>query len=117
MNELSQALPEGLSIPRLILYMAVMAAVTYLIRMIPFTAFRKQIRSRFLRSFLAYVPYAVLGAMTFPGIFYATSSIPSAIVGTIVGVVLAFCSRSLLTVALGASGTALLAQIILQYIV
>ena len=114
---LPEGWPEGLSLSRLVLYMALMAAVTYLIRMIPFTAFRKQIKSTFLQSFLSYVPYAVLGAMTFPGIFYATSSVPSAVVGTLVGVILAFCNRSLLTVALGASGGALITQIILQYIV
>ena len=72
----------NLSIGRLILYIAVMAVVTYLIRMIPFTLFRKEIKSTFFRSFLAYVPYAVLGAMTFPSIFYATASLPSAIAGT-----------------------------------
>ena len=49
--------------------MAVMALVTYLIRMAPFVAFRRQIQSRFLRSFLYYIPYAVLSAMTIPAIF------------------------------------------------
>ena len=97
----------NLSVGRLILYIAVMAVVTYLIRMIPFTLFRKEIRSTFFRSFLAYVPYAVLGAMTFPSIFYATASLPSAIAGTVVALALAFFKRSLLTVALGASGAAL----------
>ena len=94
-------------------YIAVMAVVTYLIRMLPFTLFRKEIKSAFFRSFLAYVPYAVLGAMTFPSIFYATSSLPSAIAGTVVALVLAFFRRSLLTVALGASGAALAAELIL----
>ena len=108
--------PEGLTVARLALYMAVMAGVTYLIRMIPFTAFRKQIKSRFIRSFLNYMPYAVLGAMTFPGIFYATGSVESAVAGTVVGMILAFCNRSLLTVSLGASGTALAAQLILNFL-
>ena len=99
---------------RLILYIAVMAVVTYLIRMIPFTLFRKEIRSAFFRSFLAYVPYAVLGAMTFPSIFYATSSYPSAIAGTVMALALAFFRRSLLTVALGASGAALAVELILK---
>ncbi|MBQ2939812.1 MAG: AzlD domain-containing protein [Clostridia bacterium] len=53
-----------------LLYIAVMAAVTYLIRMIPLTVFRKKIKSRFIRSFLHYVPYACLAAMTVPAIFY-----------------------------------------------
>ena len=105
-----------LSIGRLVLYIAVMAVVTYLIRMIPFTLFRKEIKSTFFRSFLAYVPYAVLGAMTFPSIFYATASLPSAIAGTVMALALAFFKRSLLTVALGASGTALVVELVMMYL-
>ena len=107
---------SGLTIGRLCLYIAVMAAVTYLIRMVPVTLCRKEIRSPFFRSFLAYVPYAVLGAMTFPSIFYATSSLPSAIAGTVVALALAFFRRSLLTVALGASGAALAVELIVTYL-
>ncbi len=99
---------------RLLPYLLVMAGVTYLIRMLPFTLFRREIRSRFVRSFLAYIPYAVLGAMTFPGIFYATSSLPSAIAGTAAALVLAFFRRSLLIVALGASATALAVELVLM---
>ena len=101
---------------RLALYVAVMAVATYLIRMIPFTLFRKEIKSTFFRSFLAYVPYAVLGAMTFPSIFYATSSLPSAIAGTVVALALAFFRRSLLTVAVGASGAALVVELVMMYL-
>ena len=107
---------SALSVGRLVLYVAVMAVVTYLIRMIPFTLFRKEIKSTFFRSFLAYVPYAVLGAMTFPSIFYATSSLPSAIAGTVVALALAFFRRSLLTVAVGASGTALVVELVMMYL-
>ena len=107
---------SGLTLGRLILYIAVMAAVTYLIRMIPFTLFRREIRSAFFRSFLAYVPYAVLGAMTFPSIFFATASLPSAIAGTAVALILAFFKRSLLTVAVGASGTALVVELVMMYL-
>lgn len=105
------------TIGRLALYLAVMAGVTYLIRMLPFTLVRGEIRSTFIRSFLAYVPYAVLGAMTFPGIFYATSSLPSAIAGTVVALVLAYFRRSLLVVAIGASGSALVVELVLRYFV
>ncbi len=105
-----------LSAGRLLLYIAVMAGVTYLIRMVPFTLFRKEITSPFFRSFLAYVPYAVLGAMTFPSIFYATSSFPSAVAGTVVALGLAFFRRSLLTVALGASGAALAVELVILYL-
>ena len=102
----------AMSAGHLALYLVVMALVTYLIRMIPFTLFRKEIKSAFFRSFLAYVPYAVLGALTFPSIFYATSSYPSAIAGTVVALALAFFRRSLLTVALGASGAALAVELV-----
>ncbi len=110
MNQLS------MSMGHLALYLVVMALVTYLIRMIPFTLFRKEIKSVFFRSFLAYVPYAVLGAMTFPSIFFATSSLPSAIAGTVVALILAFFRRSLLTVAVGAAGTALVVELVMMYL-
>ena len=107
----------SMSMGHLALYLVVMALVTYLIRMIPFTLFRKEIKSVFFRSFLAYVPYAVLGAMTFPSIFFATSSLPSAIAGTAVALILAFFRRSLLTVAVGASGTALVVELVMMYLI
>ena len=90
------------SVPMLLLYTFVMAAVTYLIRMLPFVVFRKPIQNRFVRSFLYYVPYAVLGAMTFPAILYSTSNLISAAVGLAVSVILAWLGRGLLTVAVSA---------------
>ena len=85
------------------IYIAVMAGVTYLIRMIPFTFFRKKIKSRFIRSFLHYIPYAVLSAMTFPAIFYSTDSFVSAAVGTVAALVLAYLGLPLIAVAGAAS--------------
>ena len=59
-------------------YILTMAITTYLIRMIPLTFFQKELKSPFIKSFLFYVPYAVLGAMTFPAIFTASQNlIPS----------------------------------------
>ncbi len=89
-------------------YIFVMAGVTYLIRMIPFTFFRKKIKSKFFRSFLYYIPYAVLSAMTIPAIFYSTGSIITSVAGTVVAVVLAYLDLPLIVVALAASGTAFL---------
>ncbi len=83
-------------------YLAVMAGVTYLIRMLPLTVFRREIKSVFIRSFLHYVPYAVLAAMTIPGIFSSTGDVRTAAVGFAVAVVMAWRGRSLLTVAIGA---------------
>ena len=95
------------------IYIGVMAAVTYLIRMIPFTVFRKKIRSRFFRSFLHYVPYAVLSAMTIPAVFYATGDVVTSVVGAVVAVILAYCNLPLIVVALAASAAALLTGFIL----
>ena len=83
-------------------YLLVMAGVTYLIRMLPLTVFRKEIKSVFVKSFLHYVPYAVLGAMTFPDVLYSTGSLWTALVGLEVAIVMAWRGRSLLTVAIGA---------------
>ena len=80
-------------------YIAVMAFVTYLIRVIPLTVFRKKIENRYIQSFLYYVPYTCLTAMTFPAILYATESIWSALAGVAVAAALAFYNKSLLTVA------------------
>ena len=91
-------------------YILVMAVVTYLIRMIPLTVFRKKITNPLIRSFLYYVPYACLTAMTVPAVFYATGSIYSALTGVVVAVILACCNRSLLTVAAGACAAVFLAE-------
>lgn len=77
-----------------------MAGVTYLIRMLPLVCFRKKIRSKYLLSVLYYIPYAVLSAMTFPYILYSTGNFYTALIGTVVAVVLAVFKRSLLTVAI-----------------
>ena len=100
-----------------IAFLLVMALVTYLVRAIPFVAFRKKIKNKFFKSFLAYVPYAVLGAMTFPAIFTSTGSILSAVVGCVVAVFLAFKEKSLLTVALSACGAVLIVEIMQKYII
>ena len=88
-------------------YIIVMA-VTYIIRMVPFTFFRKKIESRFVRSFLKYIPYAVLSAMTIPAIFSSTGNVVTSVVGTVVAVVLAFFDQPLIVVALAASLAAFL---------
>lgn len=81
------------------IYILAMAVTTYLIRVLPLTVFRKPIKSRFVRSFLHYVPYACLTAMTFPAILYDTTCIISGIVALIVAVGLAFRGKGLVVVA------------------
>ena len=121
------------------IYLIVMAGVTYLIRAIlrppfllfpksnlplnrllpemsshqaPLTVFTGKIENRFIKSFLAYVPYAVLGAMTFPAIIYSTADLISGIAGTVVGVFFAYKRKSLLTVAVAACLAVLLVSVI-----
>lgn len=91
-------------------YLVVMAGMTYLIRMLPLTVFRKEIHSVFIKSFLYYVPYAVLGAMTFPDVLYSTGSLWTALAGLVVAVVMAWRGRSLVTVAIGACAAVAAAQ-------
>jgi len=79
-----------------------MALVTYLPRILPLVLFRKEIKSTFIKSFLKYVPYAVLGALTFPDIFDSTGDYITAIIGTMVALFLAFREKSLVIVAVGA---------------
>lgn len=80
---------------------ALMALVTYIPRVLPVTIFRREIKSVYIKSFLRYVPYAVLGALTFPDIFYSTGSIYTAIVGIATALFLAYKEKSLVIVALG----------------
>lgn len=79
-----------------------MAGITYLVRMLPLVLFRKKIKSRFLKSFFYYIPYAVLAAMTIPAILHSTSSIASAAAGLCVALLLAYFEQSLIIVAAGA---------------
>ena len=95
------------------LYIFTMALTTYLIRVLPLTIFRKPIQSRFLRSFLHYVPYACLTAMTFPAILTSTDTILSGGAALIVAVILAYRGKSLLTVSLAASAAVMLTEWVL----
>ena len=99
-----------MSWPTYLLYLAVMAGVTYLIRMLPLTVFRREIKSVFVKSFLHYVPYAVLAAMTIPGILTSTGSVWTAAAGLVTAVVMAWRGCSLLTVAIGACAAVAAAQ-------
>jgi len=97
-------------------YIFTMALTTYLIRVLPLTIFRKPIESRFLRSFLHYVPYACLTAMTFPAILSSTASIISGAAALIVGVILAYKGRSLIVVAVSCSAAVLITEWLLAFL-
>ena len=95
---------------RVYLYILLMAVVTYLIRSLPLTLIRKEIKSTFIKSFLYYVPYATLAAMTFPAILSATDKHVSALAGFCAALLLAFNKKSLLTVAGLACATAFIVE-------
>ena len=97
----------------LFLYIFVMALTTYLIRMLPLTLFQKKIENHYVKSFLYYVPYTCLTAMTIPAIFYATSSILSGIIGLFVAVFLGWQRKSLPIVALFACLSVFLTEYVL----
>lgn len=82
------------------IYILVMAAVTYAIRLLPLTLIRKDIKNKYIRSFLFYVPYVTLASMTFPAILTATASVWSALAGFITALILAYKRKSLIVVSL-----------------
>ncbi len=97
-------------------YLIVMAGVTYLVRMLPLVLVRKKFENHFVLSFLYYVPYAVLGVMTVPAVFYSTGSILSAAVGFAAALIMAYFERSLITVAGTACGTVLICEILMKFL-
>lgn len=100
-----------------ILYLAVMAGVTYLVRLLPLLFAKKKIENRFIRSFLYYVPYAVLAAMTFPTIIFAPEHLISGILALAVCTALGFFRRGLVTVAAGGAVTVLVCELVITYLI
>ncbi len=96
------------------LYLAVMGGVTYLIRVLPLTLIRRRFRSRFLRSFLYYVPYVTLAVMTFPAILEATQVPAAGALALVVGGTLAWLGASLLNVSIACCAAVLLAELLLH---
>lgn len=97
-------------------FLVVMAGVTYLIRVIPFVLINKKIENRFINSFLYYIPYTVLAAMTFPAILYATGSIISAAAGLLTAIFIAYKGKGLLTVAVGTCLAVLVVELAIMMI-
>lgn len=95
------------------LYILVMGVVTLAIRILPLTLIRKQIKNRFLQSFLYYVPYVTLAVMTFPAIIHATQSKLSGIVALVVGTVAAWFGFDLFKVAVSCCGVVLILEFFL----
>lgn len=93
-------------------YLAVMAISTYLIRAVPFVLINKKLENKFIKSFLYYVPYTVLAAMTFPAILYGTNHILTAAAGFVVAILIAYRGKGLLTVAVGASAAVFVTELL-----
>ena len=99
---------------RILIAIAIMALVTYIPRMLPLAVFQRKIQNRFIRSFLAYVPYAVLAAMIFPEILYSTSSMLSGAAGRVAALLLSYFGKGLLTVALSSTAVVFLVEQLLR---
>lgn len=98
---------------RIYLYILVMAGVTYLIRVLPLTLIRKEIKNTYIRSFLYYVPYVTLSVMTFPAILTATASVWSAVIALVIAIFLAYRGKSLFVVSLAACTAVFLTKLFL----
>ena len=102
---------------KIYIYIILMAVTTYLLRVLPLTVIRGKIKSRFLSSFLYYIPCACLAAMTFPAILTATAGgIISGAAGLIVALIVAYREKSLLTVALFACAAVFVAERIMGFL-
>lgn len=97
-------------------YLAVMAVVTYLTRMLPFVLVKKNIKNKFIVSFLYYVPYSVLSVMTIPAIFYAVENRFSALIGFLVAFIVAFFEKGLVVVAFCSCASVLISEIIFRFV-
>lgn len=95
------------------IYLAIMAGVTYAIRVFPLTLIRKEIKNQFLQSFLYYVPYVTLAVMTFPAILGATQSPISGALALIIGVIIAWFGASLFSVSLSCCAIVLVSELLL----
>ena len=99
------------------IYLAILVGTTYLLRAFPFALMKRKIQNRFIRSFLYYIPYTVLAAMTLPGAFYATGNILAATFGLVVGGIFALQGKSLTFVAFVCCAVSLVADLLMIYVV
>lgn len=95
------------------IYIAVMALTTYLIRMLPMVALRRDIKNKYIKAFLKFIPASCLTAMTIPAIFFSTQWVISGIAAFLTAVILSICKKNLVTVAAGSCITVFLVELIL----
>lgn len=96
-----------------LIYLLILVGSTYLIRAIPFVAVKKTITNKYVKSFLYYIPFSVLVAMTIPDAFYATGNIASSVVGLIVGGIFAYRGKGLTFVAIASCLASFVAECVL----
>lgn len=96
-------------------YILIMAAVTYALRVIPMTLIRKEITNQFVMSFLYYVPYVTLAVMTFPAIMEATNTIYGGIIALVIGIILAWFGASLFQIALLCCALVFISELVISY--
>lgn len=101
---------------KFLVYLLVMAGVTYLVRMIPMVLIKEKIKNKYILSFLHYIPYTVLSAMTVPACFYATDSPITAAVGFIIAIIASLFERSLIQVAALSCAGVLLTEIVMMLV-
>ena len=99
-----------MNLSRLLVYIAVTAVSTYLIRVLPLVAIQKKIENRFFRSFLYYVPYAV---MIMPAVFYATGNLIASTIGFAIAIIFAYNKKNIVTVACASCIGAFIALVVL----
>lgn len=97
------------------IYILVMAGVTYLVRMLPLTLIRKEIKNTYIKSFLYYVPYVTLSVMIFPAILTATASVWSGALALFVGALLAWRGKSLFQVSIAACVSVFVLELLLDF--
>ena len=100
---------------KMLIAVLVMGAVMLALRVLPILFLKKKIKNRFLQSFLAYIPYAVLTSMTFPEVFGSTPSFISASLALAVAILLAYLDKSLIVVSLSSTATAFVVERIMEF--
>lgn len=101
---------------RVFIYILIMALTTYLIRMLPLTVFKKEIKNKYVKVFLKFIPVVCLTAMTVPALFLATEHLISGIIAFVAAVILALNKRSLVIVAAGSCAAVFITELIIKLI-
>ena len=105
-----------MNLPYLLASAAVMAVVTYFIRMASLVIWRKKFKNKYIKSFLIYVPYGVLAALIFPGVLTSTDSMLSAVAGGVTALVLSFFGQKLLVVSAASVAVVFIAELLIKQV-